>query len=69
MDFIVHRMRNPDVELKMEANVNHRHVGLDLHFILLEGISEYRFILCFIFLMYEIVAEAKGSSFGNKGKK
>ena len=53
----------------MEAYVNCRHIGLDHHFILLEGIFEYRFYLVFYFLTHETVSEARGLSFGNKEKK
>lgn len=34
----------------MEADVNRGHVGLNHHFILLEGMFEYRFYLIFNFL-------------------
>lgn len=54
-----------DVELKMEANVNHRYLGLDHYFVLLEGIFKYKFYFITYFLMHETVSEAKSIAFDN----
>lgn len=53
----------------MEAGVNHRHIGLGHHFILLGGIFEYIFYLISNFLSSGPFSEARGLGFGNKGQK